>query len=176
MHYESGKCWNSDTGGSLRIIPESVVMETPTQLINWFSMELSSSSAWCTTDGGSDVSSRWLLWWSMDDIIVRPSQSVPFTITASDSMSCVSAPSNMEGLWLEDDGIAPMHRVSDESSFRGKSSVLGSSSERCASSKSCDCREKRAGSKIRNDTLIIKVYLLKKLFLPFVISWKYMYL
>lgn len=42
-----------------------------------------------------------------------------------------------------DDGIAPMHRVSDESSFRGKSSVLGSSSERCASSKSCDCREKK---------------------------------
>lgn len=69
-----------------------------------------------------------------------------------------------------------MHRVSGESSFRGKSSVLGSSSERCASSKSCDCREKRAGSKIRNDTLIIKVYLLKKLYLTFVISWKYMYL
>lgn len=62
-----------------------------------------------------------------------------------------------------------MHRVSDESSFRGKSSVLGSSSERCASSMSCDCREKRAGGNISNDTLIIKVYLLKNLSLPFVI-------
>lgn len=62
-----------------------------------------------------------------------------------------------------------MYRVFDEFFFRGKSSVLGFSSERCVSFMFCDCREKRVGGKIRNDILIIKVYLLKNFFLFFVI-------
>ena len=135
LHYESDKDWNSDTVDSLRMISESVSMETPTQF-SWFSMDVSSSSVWWTIEGGSDVLSRWLP--SMETIMVCVPQSSLLTMTASDSMSCVSVPSSMDGLWLDEEGMGLIHRESEVSSFRGKSSVFGSSKDCWDSSKFWD--------------------------------------